>query len=452
MNVSDDDKKKVTGKGEPATALGIETSDTGVGSNFVSNYPPYSIWRQDQVDLAERALDEAPASQASFGLYVHIPFCRKRCKFCYYMVLTEKNSADIQRYVDAVLREAELSSARAAVAGRPLKFVYFGGGTPSFISARHMRQLVGGLRGSLNWDGVEEVTFECEPGTLTQSKLEAIREAGVTRLSRGIQNFNDEILEANGRAHTTKEIFRVAPWVRGLGFEQLNIDLIAGLVGENWDTWKDSVDKALEMAPDSVTVYQMELPYNTIYSRQLLDGTDPGVADWNTKRAWHEYAFNTLADAGYEMSSAYTMVKPGGRFVYRDSVWHGSDLLGIGVSSFGHIGGVHYQNQSRWEPYLQAIEAGRSAIDRAYETAPEERVTREMILLLKRGFLEPAYFQEKYSVDILKRHDQVWDDLRDRGLLDFDRERIELTQDGLLRVDQLLSEFYDKKYRDARYT
>ena len=452
MSVSDDGRNQAKGKGEPATTLGIETSDTGVGSNFVSNYPPYSFWRQDQVGLAERALDEAADPQASFGLYVHIPFCRKRCKFCYYMVLTEKNSADIQRYIDAVLREAELSSTRAAVAGRPLKFVYFGGGTPSFISARHMRQLVGGLRDSLNWDGVQEVTFECEPGTLTQSKLEAIREAGVTRLSLGIQNFNDKILEANGRAHTTKEIFRVAPWVRGLGFEQLNIDLIAGLVGENWDTWKDSVDKALEMAPDSVTVYQMELPYNTIYSRQLLDGTDPGIADWNTKRAWHEYAFRTLAGAGYEVSSAYTMVKPGGKFVYRDSVWHGCDLLGIGVSSFGHVGGVHYQNQSRWEPYLQRIEAGQSAIDRAYETAPDERVTREMILLLKRGYLEPAYFHEKYSVDILERHGKVWDGLRDRSLLDFDLDRIELTQDGLLRVDQLLSEFYDEKYRDARYT
>jgi oxygen-independent coproporphyrinogen-3 oxidase len=452
MSVSDDIKKQVKGRGDPATALGIETSDTGVGSNFVSNYPPYSFWRQDQVSLAERALDEAPDPETSFGLYVHIPFCRKRCKFCYYMVLTEKNAADIQRYVDAVLREAELSSRRASVAGRPLKFVYFGGGTPSFISARHMRQLVGGLRDSLCWDGVEEVTFECEPGTLTQSKLEAIREAGVTRLSLGIQNFNDEILEANGRAHTTKEIFRVAPWVRDLDFEQLNIDLIAGLVGESWDTWKESVDKALEMDPESVTVYQMELPYNTIYSRQMLDGTDPGVADWNTKRAWHEYAFRTLADAGYEISSAYTMVKPGGRFVYRDSVWHGADLLGIGVSSFGHVRGVHYQNQSRWEPYLQKIEAGESAIDRAYETVSNERATREMILLLKRGYLEPAYFQEKYSIDILERFGKVWDGLRDQGLLGYDGDRIELTPDGLLRVDQLLSEFYDEKYRNSRYT
>jgi len=452
MSMRGDDGKPVTGKGEPATALGVETSETGVGSNFVSNYPPYSTWREDQVSRVERALDETADPDASFGLYVHIPFCRKRCKFCYYMVLTEKTSADIQRYVDAVLRNAELYSARAAVAGRPLKFVYFGGGTPSFISARHMRQLVAGLRASLCWDGVQEVTFECEPGTLTHSKLQAIREAGVTRLSLGIQNFNDKILEANGRAHSTKEIYRVAPWVRELDFEQVNIDLIAGLVGESWDTWKESVDKALELDPDSVTVYQMELPYNTIYSRQLLDGSDPGVADWNTKRAWHEYAFRTLADTGYDVSSAYTMVKPGGRFVYRDSVWHGSDLLGIGVSSFGHISGVHYQNLSRWEPYLQKIEAGESALDRAYETTPEERVTREMILLLKRGYLEVDYFRGKYSVDILERFGDVWGTLRDQEMLKYDEDRIELTGEGLLRVDQLLSEFYAEQYRDARYT
>jgi oxygen-independent coproporphyrinogen-3 oxidase len=450
--VSERQERSTTSKGEPATKLGVETSDTGVGSNFVSNYPPYSFWRQDQVGRIERALGEAPDPGADFGLYVHIPFCRKRCKFCYYMVLTEKNAADIQRYVDAVMREAEARSGSRAVADRPLKFVYFGGGTPSFISAKHMQQLVGGLRESFCWDGVEEVTFECEPGTLTRSKLEAIRGAGVTRLSLGIQNFNDEILEANGRAHTTKEIYRVAPWIRELDFQQLNIDLIAGLVGESWDTWKDSVDKALAMDPDSVTVYQMELPYNTIYSKQLLGGKDPGVADWNTKRAWHRYAFETLGQSGYEVSSAYTMVKPGGRFVYRDSVWHGSDLLGIGVSSFGHIGGVHYQNQSRWEPYLEKIEAGESAIDRAYETVADERATREMILLLKRGFLEPSHFREKHSVDILERHAAVWDQLRELGWLSYDPDRIELTPEGLLRVDQVLSEFYDERFRDARYT
>ena len=444
----------MTEKSEPATTIGVEPKETGVGSNFVSNYPPYSFWRTENLADVHRALDGAPDPQSPLGLYVHIPFCRRRCKFCYYKVFTDKNAAEVQRYVDAVLAEAEIFARRAAFSGRSLRFVYFGGGTPSYISARHLESLFNGLKRILNWDDVQEVTFECEPGTLTLPKLETIRRVGVTRVSLGIENFDDAILEENGRAHLTKEIYRAEPWIRNLDFDQLNIDLIAGMVGETWETWKDSVRKTIEMDPDSVTIYQMELPFNTVYSQRLLDGSTVPIADWSTKRAWHDYAFSELADAGFETSSAYTMVKSGrdGRFVYRDSVWHGCDLLGIGVSSFGHVGGVHFQNLSQWEPYLQKVEAGELALERAFDTAPEERQTRETILLLKRGHLEVDYFKKKHGIDILEKFRSAFERLRERGMLDFDSRVVRLTREGLLRVDQLLPEFYAERYQNVRYT
>jgi oxygen-independent coproporphyrinogen-3 oxidase len=444
----------LTEKSEPATTIGVEPKETGVGSNFVSNYPPYSFWRTESLADVYQALEGAPDPQAPLGLYVHIPFCRRRCKFCYYKVFTDKNASEVQRYVDAVLAEAAIFAQRAAFAGRSLRFVYFGGGTPSYISARHLESLFNGLKAILNWDEVQEVTFECEPGTLTLPKLETIRRVGVTRVSLGIENFNDRILEENGRAHLTKEIYRVEPWIRNLEFDQLNIDLIAGMVGETWETWKDSVRKTIEMDPDSVTIYQMELPFNTVYSRRLLDGSAVPIADWSTKRAWHDYAFHELAQVGYETSSAYTMVKSGrdGRFVYRDSVWHGCDLLGIGISSFGHVGGVHFQNLSQWEPYLQKIEAGELALERAFDTDPDERQTRETILLLKRGHLEVDYFKKKHGIDILEKFRSAFERLRERGMLDFDSEMVRLTRDGLLRVDQLLPEFYAERYQNVRYT
>ena len=121
------------------------------------------------------------------------------------------------------------------------------------------------------WDKALEVAFECEPGTLTQSKLETIREVGVTRLSIGVENLNDAVLRENGRAHVTKEIYRIMPWVHQLEFDQVNIDLIAGMVGEVRETWEETVQKAIELNPDSITIYQMELPFNTVYSKQILD-------------------------------------------------------------------------------------------------------------------------------------------------------------------------------------
>lgn len=439
---------------EPATAR-TDAVETDVGSVFVSNYPPYSFWNQKDLEDAYKALNSLPDPLTPLGLYLHIPFCRKRCKFCYFRVYTDKKSDDIQRYLDALAHEVELYSKLPSVNGRKLRFVYFGGGTPSFISSTHLRELSNRLRKSIPWDGAEEITLECEPGTLTQVKLEAMKKIGVTRLSLGIENFDDKILEENGRAHHSKEIYQVLPWIEKLEFDQLNIDLIAGMIGETWDTWRDSVKKTIDIAPDSVTIYQMELPFNTVYSKDYLQGRlHVPIADWQTKRAWHEYAFDEFASAGYEISSAYTMVKKGSnaRFVYRDSVWHGCDMLGTGVASFGHMTGVHIQNADGWDSYIDNISHNQLPLARAFTTEKSERLTREMILQLKLGAIEPSYFQEKFGKNIVNKFGSAFRKLQDSGMLQVQDDQIKLTRQGFLRVDQLLPEFYDPKYRNARYT
>ena len=438
---------------EPATTR-TDAKETEVGSVFVSNYPPYSFWGEEYVPEAINALNSPPTPEATLGLYLHIPFCRKRCKFCYFRVYTDKNSSDIQVYLDALGTEVELYSELPSVADRPLKFVYFGGGTPSYISSNHLKALVKRIEATMPWDSAEEIAFECEPGTLTQGKLEAIKEIGVTRLSLGVENLNDTILAENGRAHLSKEVYRVTPWIDDLEFDRVNIDLIAGMVGETWDSWRDTVERTIDLNPDSITIYQMELPFNTVYSKDLFGGKDLFVADWKTKREWHHYAFEQLATAGYKMSSGYTMVKPDkpGQFVYRDAVWHGSDMLGTGVASFSHMSGVHFQNAAGWDEYVNSLHASRLPLDRAFSTTPEERLTREMILQLKLGKIETAHFREKFNADILEVFGPTYQKLQDEGMLTFDKDTITLTRKGLLRVDGLLPEFYAPKYQNARYT
>jgi oxygen-independent coproporphyrinogen-3 oxidase len=442
---------------EPATATGaVAPSATEVGSVFVANYPPFSAWSPAALGRFAAVLDEPPipgTPGTPLGLYLHVPFCRKRCKFCYFRVYTDKDSSEIGAYLDALATEVELYAERRAVAGRPLEFVYFGGGTPSYLSVRQLTGLVARLEQAIPWKGAREITFECEPGTLTQSKLEAIREIGVTRLSLGIESFNDDVLRENGRAHVSTEIYRVLPWIAELGFDQLNVDLIAGMVGETWESWQENVERTLAIAPDSVTVYQMELPYNTVYSQDVLGGTfAQPLADWPTKRAWHEYAFARLAEAGYVLSSAYTMVKPGGRFVYRDAVWHGCDLLGTGVASFGHLSGVHYQNVASWGEYLAPLAEHRLPLGRAYLTSPRERLTRETILQLKLGRLELGGLAAKFGIDPLDAFAPAWETLAGRGMLRLDGDAVELTPSGLMQVDRLLPEFYDQRFQNARYT
>src|SRR6266487_1632973 len=143
----------------------VAQEKTGLGNYFVANYPPFAYWKPAHLSEARAVLNAQPATEAPLGLYLHIPFCRKRCKFCYFRVYTDKNARDVEAYVDALVKEVELYSRLPIVGGRPLHFVYFGGGTPSYLSAAQLRGLFERLQQLLPWNGAEEVTFECEPGT-----------------------------------------------------------------------------------------------------------------------------------------------------------------------------------------------------------------------------------------------------------------------------------------------
>ena len=430
--------------------------ETTAGNYFVSNYPPFSFWKPEYLPAFQEALNQPPKPGTPLGLYVHIPFCRKRCHFCYFKVYTDKDSGEIRGYLDAVLAELATYANKPFIGGRKLEFVYFGGGTPSYLSPDQLKFLTDGLKRYLPWDEVKEVSFECEPGTLTDHKLKAIRDAGITRLSLGIENFDDHILEINGRAHRTKEIARAYGYAREIGFPLINIDLIAGMVEETEENWQRNIEKTIELSPDSVTIYQMEVPFNTtIYQRMRAEGKLAApVASWETKRRWVDEAFTALEKAGYTIGSAYTAVKnqfADKGFLYRDRLWAGADLLSLGVASFGHIGGVHYQNHHDFQPYVDAVNAGLSPAYRALKPTDQERYVREFILQMKLGSVDPAYFAAKFGTDPRITFADGLTTLKNDGFLRDVPGRIAITREGLMQVDRLLHEFFLPQHRHARY-
>ena len=430
-----------------------------VGSYFVATYPPFSVWSADAVERdAKPALQAPPNPATPLGLYLHIPFCRKRCHFCYFRVYTDKNAQEVGQYLDVLGREWELYAAQPAIAGRPLNFVYFGGGTPSFLSTQQLQGLVSRLTAITPWSGAEEITFECEPGTITKPKLAAIRKMGVTRLSLGVENFDDHVLEINGRAHRSPEIGASYQFARSLHFPQINIDLIAGMLGETDENWQRNIEKTVALEPDSITIYQMELPYNTTITKDLLQKTGRmtgTVAGWDTKRRWVQQAFEALERAGYHVGSAYTAVKDPAKtkFIYRDRLWQGADMVGLGVASFGHVNGVHVQNKDTWEGYSEALLRGELPLARAYRPTGDERMRRELVLQMKLGRLRPTYFADKYRVDILRMFADQFDALGREGFVaEATADRVTLTREGLLRVDSLLPRFFRPEHTNIRYT
>jgi oxygen-independent coproporphyrinogen-3 oxidase len=437
--------------------------ETTAGNYFVANYPPFAFWKPEFVPEFEAALNRPPVQlgtrnaerETPLGLYTHIPFCRKRCHFCYFKVYTDKDSSEVRGYLDALLKELTVYAGKPAIGGRQVKFVYFGGGTPSYLSPDQLKFLTDGMKRLLPWDEVEEVTFEAEPGTLTDHKLQAIRDLGVTRLSLGIEHFDDHILEINGRAHRSKEIARAYAFAREIGFPQINIDLIAGMVEETEEKWRETVAKAVALNPDSVTIYQMEVPFNTgIYQQMKASGKLVApVADWETKRAWVDYAYREFEKVGYTVTSGTTVVRDPAKvkFIYREGLFCGADILSIGVASFGHLGGVHYQNHHEFQPYVDAVNAGKLPVYRALTPSADERYIREFMLQLKLGSVSAEKFTQKFGTDPRVYFAKPLATLKEWGFLINGGDRIGITREGLLQIDRLLHEFFKPEHNTGRY-
>jgi oxygen-independent coproporphyrinogen-3 oxidase len=429
------------------------TERLSVGHNyFVANYPPFQAWGPHAIADIHAALAAPPVLGTPLGVYLHVPFCRKRCRFCYYKVYTERPASEVSRYVDALHTELRMHAESAAISGRSADFVYFGGGTPSYLSGDELRRLATGMQAILPWSHDAEITFECEPGTLRWPKIEAIRDIGVTRVSLGVENFDQDILESNGRAHGERHIEPAFEMCRRAGFSQVNIDLISGMLGETDENWSRCIERTLALEPDSVTIYQMEVPGNTTLYKDIQAGnmgTDD-LASWEQKRAWVDQAFSRLAAAGYHLSSGYTAVrKEGTSFGYRDNLWHGADLLGVGVSAFGHIGGVHLQNDKHLESYLTSIESGELALQRGHALTTEQRMIREWILQCKLGQVSFAYFIDKFGIDPRERFGAALQELYSAGLAEDDDHHLRLTRKGLLRVDTILPIFFEPQYAQS---
>lgn len=433
---------------------------TEVGSYFISNYPPFSQWKQDDVPKVLNAFENEPGNDVPLGLYMHIPFCRKRCKFCYFRVYTKQNAQTIRDYVDRVCAEVAMLHDKPGVGGRKLDFVYFGGGTPSYLSSKQLVQTHDRLTQWVNWDNAAEVTFECEPGTLNEEKVKTLKEIGITRISLGVENFDDTILEANGRAHLSPEVWKAWDWIQAADFPQTNVDLIAGMIGENDDNWHDCVSKVIDLRPQNVTIYQMELPFNTVISKEMREqGIDSPIADWPTKRRWAKEAFERLVAAGYSMSSGNEAVldAENDRFVYRDNLFRGSDILATGVSSFGHFQGIHYQNLDQIGDYMSAVtgdesNAPRLPINRALQPTDQQVFIREWILQMKEGVVPAEPFRQKFGKDPLEEFAEPIANQTAAGFVEVVDDVLRLTTNGLLQADSLLPEYFEPQHRAVRYT
>jgi oxygen-independent coproporphyrinogen-3 oxidase len=412
------------------------------GNYFVAAYPPFPCWSPRALAHVPEVLARAP-NPVPLGLYVHVPFCVERCQYCYYLTHDDRAGARAD-YLVALRTELESLAREPLLADRPLDFVYVGGGTPSSLTAAQLERLLTILRRPFSWERVREVTVECAPRTLSAAKVEILRAAGVNRLSLGVQQLDDAVLALNGRVHGEADVARAWELLEGAGFETRNVDLMVGLIGETEAGFQRSLERVIDLGPESVTLYLLEIPHNTRLYRKLRD--DPGgpaPAPWPEKRARLVRGFERLAAAGYVARSAYTAVRPPAprTFVYQDEQYAGADLLGVGVSSFSYLAGAHVQNLARLDDYLVAVARGERPLQRAYLLDATERLTREFVLRLKLLRVPLDELRAKHGRELPEAWREPLERFEAAGWLECGPTVVDVTPAGVPFVDGMLDAF-----------
>jgi len=421
--------------------------EPAVGEYYVPTYPPFAAWSYHSNSPLLQVPGPLPPT-APLALYVHVPFCVSKCDFCNNHSYIGARDNVVHSYVDAVAKEADLYGRQHLIQRRPVSSVYIGGGTPSALTVDQIDRLVSGIQYSIPWRETREVTFECAPRSVRAHFMEALRSLGITRVSLGVQSFNNLLLKLNGRIHYAEDTLRAARTIREVGFQSFNIDLMVGLLGETEHDWADTLARTIALGPDSITVYQTEVPRGTQLYRDYQENRLPtDLVSWEVKHTRVERAFETLEAAGYTVASGYSAIKsPDHLLQYEKHIATGGDLLGLGVSAFSFLGKSHFQNDITLESYESELIQDKLPLKRTYKLNESDRLVREFILQLKCGSVNTASLQSKFGHDPVQLFQDLLNGLENDGFLLQSDSRINLTRKGLVCVDRLLPRFFAPEF------
>ncbi len=289
------------------------------------------------------------------GLYVSVPFCRGKCRYC--AIPTRATALPpAERYRDALRREA--AAARGPSSG--FGSIYFGGGTPLTLSAAVLGRILEDMQRIFPFEDDAEVTLEANPGVLRRGDLERLAAVGFNRLSLGVQSLDDEELSRLGRIHTSEDAFQAASWARSAGFPQVGLDLIYGFPGHDLDGWRRTLERALSLEPDHISIYAFTLEPGTYFHTAVREGR-ARLSGERDLLAMDEAARERLAAAGYEYYEISNAARAGAVCLHNLRIWRGGDVLGLGAAAHSLVSGRRWRNVSDANAYMTAVESAGSA-------------------------------------------------------------------------------------------
>ena len=306
------------------------------------------------------------------GLYLHIPYCRRKCPYCSFYSLPVHRHVP-QTYIKALLTEAE------AYRGKAFQTLFIGGGTPSLLGRFYLKHLIDGLKSIFHLSGLQEATIEVNPESTTHTFLQAARDSGITRLSIGVQTLQSRELAAAGRQHTPKQALDLISRARETGFSSISADMIVGLPGQRKESLINGLEILIKSDIDHLSLYCLSLdPQSPMALSAPLDlPTDDDQAEW------FEESVITLKKAGFDHYELSNFARPGHHCLHNVLCWRGESYLGIGAAAASHLEGVRSKNCSSVSDYLEAPGCGKEEVERLElpAKAAEETIIRLRLLM-----------------------------------------------------------------------
>lgn len=346
------------------------------------------------------------------SLYVHIPFCLKRCLYCDFV--SGVYSPDREKpYGEALKREV-----KSIPADVPLKTLYIGGGTPTSLSTAALSEILTCIFQHFSFDDAYEATIEANPGTVKGEKLRVIRSSGINRISIGIQSFQDEDLRCLGRIHSSQDAGRAVSLARSAGFENIGLDLIYAIPGQKIRAWKDSLQKALRLGPHHISVYELSVEKGTELRSAVRSGKQK-MPHEEEVIAMYEYARDYLLCEGYLQYEISNFALAGYQCRHNLNYWNRGEYYGAGLGAHSHIGGRRCMNPDDLHEYIKGdAGAGNPLLEAEYK---EERGALSEALFLglrKTEGIEIEALHKQYGHDVLQRFKREIDDLQEAGLIE----------------------------------
>lgn len=372
------------------------------------------------------------------GLYLHIPFCVRKCAYCDFLSWrgTEEEQ---QRYVEGLLKEIE--SYRSFAQGYRVSTVFLGGGTPSVLSGEQMARILETLQNVFAIEKKPEITLEMNPGTADRDKLKVYRKMGVNRLSIGLQSVKNENLKLLGRIHRYEDFLETWKMAREEGFENISADMISSIPGQNLEQWKEELEILVQTPLEHISVYQLILEEGTAFYDRYGDHEEL-LPDEDTSREIYLWTGKFLEDQGYRQYEISNYAKPGRESRHNLKYWERGDYLGLGLGAASMVRNIRMSNTRDMEEYLGCCHNPKT-MRKDVEFLEEPRQMEEFMFLglRKTRGVSRKEFRRIFGRELDMVYEKALDKCLRNGMLKEHRDRIYLSQEGILLSNQVLSEF-----------